>query len=193
MRTAIVVPTYNRPEALAACLEALGRLDPAPDEIVVVDDGGARPAAEVCARFDGRVRCIRQANAGPAAARNAGVRATGADLVALTDDDCAPRPDWLGALVRAQGGVRGRMVGGRVENALSSNVYAAASQALCDYLYVAGGAERGRRGVLHHQQRGLRPRHLRGDRRLRRELSARRRRGPRPRPALAGGGRHAGL
>ena len=140
MRTAVVVPTYNRPEALAACLEALVRLDPAPDDIVVVDDGGARPAAEVCARFGGRVRCLRQANAGPAAARNAGVRATAADLVALTDDDCAPRADWLGALVRAQGGVAGRMVGGRVENALSSNVYAAASQSLCDYLYVAGGA-----------------------------------------------------
>ena len=143
MQTAIVVPTYDRPEALTACLEALGRLEPAPDEIVIVDDGGARPAAEVCARFAGRVRCIRQANAGPAAARNAGVRATGADLVALTDDDCTPRPGWLGALVRAQDGVRGRMVGGRVENALSSNVYAAASQALCDYLYAAGDAEAG--------------------------------------------------
>ena len=143
MRTAIVVPTYNRPEALAACLAALDRLDPAPDEIVVVDDGGVRPAAAVCTRFNGRVRCIRQASAGPAAARNAGVRASTADLVALTDDDCAPRPDWLGALVRAQGGVRGRMAGGRVENALTTNVYAAASQALCDYLYMAGGAVAG--------------------------------------------------
>ena len=60
-------------------------------------------------------------------------------MVALTDDDCAPRPDWLGALAAAQGGENRRMVGGRVLNALPGNVYAAASQALCDYLYVAGG------------------------------------------------------
>ena len=143
MKTAVVVPTHDRPEALAACLDALLRLDPAPGAIVVVDDGGRRPAAEVAARFGDRVRCIRQDNAGPGAARNAGVRAAEGDLVALTDDDCRPRPDWLGALVRAQGGVRGRMVGGRVENALSANVYAASSQALCDYLYAAGGAQAG--------------------------------------------------
>lgn len=143
MKTAIVVPTCDRPEALGACLEALVRLDPAPYAIVVVDDGGRRPAAEVADRFGGRVRCIRQENAGPAAARNAGVRATDAEFLALTDDDCRPRPDWLGALLAAQGGVPGRMVGGRVENALPGNVYAAASQALCDYLYAAGDAGAG--------------------------------------------------
>ena len=72
-KTAVVVPTYDRPEPLARCLAALVRLDPAPDVIVVVDDGGRRPAAPVCARFGDRVRVIRQRNAGPGAARNAGV------------------------------------------------------------------------------------------------------------------------
>lgn len=143
MKTAVVVPTHDRPERLWHCLTALVRLDPAPDGIVVVDDGGRRPAAPICTAFGSRVRCIRQENAGPAAARNLGIRATDAQIVALTDDDCAPRPDWLGALLAVQGGVAGRMVGGRVENALPENVYASASQALCDYLYIASGAAAG--------------------------------------------------
>lgn len=144
MKTAVVVPTYDRPDRLRQCLAALIRLDPAPDAIVVVDDGGRRPAGPVCAEFGSRIRCIRQENSGPATARNLGVRATDAQVVALTDDDCAPRPDWLGALLAAQAGTAGRMVGGRVENALPDNVYASASQTLCDYLYVAGGADAGK-------------------------------------------------
>lgn len=140
MKTAVVVPTYNRPESLKLCLISLMHLDPAPDAIIVVDDGSKWPAAPICAEFGDRVTCIRQTNAGPAAARNAGVRRTQADVVALTDDDCTPRTDWFGILLQAQDGVVGRMVGGRVENALTNNVYAAASQSLCDYLYAAGGS-----------------------------------------------------
>lgn len=144
MKTAVVVPTHDRPERLRDCLGALMRLDPAPDTIIVVDDAGARPAAPVCATFGERVRCLAlKRNGGPAKARNHGVRATDARLIALTDDDCMPRPDWLGMLAAAQGGVAGRMVGGHVRNALPGNVYAAASQSLCDYLYAAGGNDGG--------------------------------------------------
>lgn len=141
MKSAVVVPTYDRPDALKACLTALMRLDPAPDSIVVVDDGGKWFAASVCADFGDRVTCIRQANVGPAAARNAGVRQVQAEVVALTDDDCLPRSDWLGRLLAAHAGVAGRMVGGRVENALADNIYSAASQSLCDYLYAASVGE----------------------------------------------------
>jgi lipopolysaccharide/colanic/teichoic acid biosynthesis glycosyltransferase/GT2 family glycosyltransferase len=41
------------------------------------------------------VRVIRQANAGPAAARNTGVGHALGDLVCFTDADCIPTPDWL--------------------------------------------------------------------------------------------------
>ncbi len=149
--SAVVVPSFNRPDRLRACLEALTRLEGPRPEIVVVDDGSPAPLSEVCAGFGDRVRYLRQPNRGPAAARNAGVGATSAEFVAFTDDDCRPRPDWLLALLRAAnggterspvGGAR-RLVGGRVENALPANVYAAASQSLCDYLYDYFGAGTG--------------------------------------------------
>ena len=141
MKTAVIVPSYNRPDRLRRCLDALARLDPAPDEIVVVDDGSAEPLAPVCADV-ARVRCLRQPNRGPAAARNAGARETDAGFLAFTDDDCRPRPDWLGALLAAHGGERGRLVGGPIRDS-ARGVFAAASQTLSEYLYSAGDAAGG--------------------------------------------------
>ncbi|KAF0675899.1 glycoprotein 3-alpha-L-fucosyltransferase [Profundibacterium mesophilum KAUST100406-0324] len=133
--TAIVIASYNRPEELRTCLEALAGLDGGPVRTIVVDDGSDTPLAGVCAPFDW-AECIRQPNAGPGQARNRGVRAAeGAELICFTDDDCRPRPDWLTRLVAAQGGIEKRLVGGRIENALPRNVYSSASQSLSSYLY----------------------------------------------------------
>lgn len=142
---AVVIPSYGRPDRLADCLAALSRAEGGPYRTVVVDDGSPAPLAPVCAPYPW-VHCLRQDNAGPAAARNAGARAAmadGATFLCLTDDDCRPRPGWVPALYAAWGGDPLRLVGGRVENALTDNVYAAASQSLCDYLYEYFGADRG--------------------------------------------------
>ena len=131
---AIVVPSYGRPAKVRDCVARLRTLDGGPWRIIVVDDGSPEPIAPLLKGSGAEVIC--QANGGPGAARNAGVRAAeGARLILFTDDDCHPRPDWALALVRAQGGARMRLVGGRVENALTEDVYASASQSLCTYLY----------------------------------------------------------
>lgn len=133
---AIIVPSYERPAQLRRCLTALSQLEGGPWPVIVVDDGGNVPAAPVCAEFGDWVRCIRQANAGPGAARNTGAEAaTEAELLCFTDDDCVPRPDWVHRLAAAQGGRSGLLVGGRIDNLLHDNVYSSASQALSSYLY----------------------------------------------------------
>lgn len=142
---AVIIPSHARPDRLADCLAALARAEGGPYRTIVVDDGSPEPLAPVTAAYPW-VRCLRQANAGPAAARNAGARAAvegGAAFLCFTDDDCRPRPGWVPALHAAWGGDPVRLVGGRVENALTANVYAAASQSLCDYLYDYFGADRG--------------------------------------------------
>ena len=139
----VVVPSYNRPERLRDCLEALARLEGPSFEVVVVDDGSTTPLGDVAGAFGPGVRCLRQENRGPAAARNTGARAAAAPFVAMTDDDCRPRPGWLAALMSAHGGHAGRLVGGLVVNGLPDNVYAAASQSLCDFLYDWFGADAG--------------------------------------------------
>src|SRR5271170_7752963 len=98
----IVVPTYNRPRQLAACLAALARLDYPRDRfhVVVVDDGSASPMDTVIAAFRDRldIECHRQANSGPGPARNRGARSAKGRILAFTDDDCAPHSDWLKTL-----------------------------------------------------------------------------------------------
>lgn len=146
----VVVPTYRRPGHLARCLGALARVDYPADrwEVVVADDGSPEPVDVAVAR--GRVpvalTVVRQANAGPAAARNAGAARARGDYLAFTDDDCAPEPGWLRALAARAAAHPGALVGGGVVNALPDNPYSAASELLIAYLhhYYARGTDSGR-------------------------------------------------
>ena len=98
----VVVPTLGRP-SLHALLDRLATaLGPAPAQILLIDDRrcpdsallphGAPPALRA------RVRILRGAGAGPAAARNVGWRASSAPFVAFLDDDVVPDPAWLAQL-----------------------------------------------------------------------------------------------
>ena len=143
-QSAVIIPSYNRPDQLERCLNAVVAQDIEDFEIVVVDDGSPTPLETVCKRFGGKVRCLRQDNAGPATARNVGARSTSASFIAFTDDDCQPRPDWLSKLKSAHASQPDRLVGGAVFNALPEDPFASASQALCDYLYDYFDAAHGR-------------------------------------------------
>jgi GT2 family glycosyltransferase len=111
-RVSVCVATYNRPAKLARLLASLGRLTPPPGgfEVVVVDDGTPPGTgledirAAVQESFPVPLCWLTQPlNTGRAAARNAAWRAARGELVAFTDDDCQPRPDWLVALTEVPG------------------------------------------------------------------------------------------
>ena len=108
----LVVPTRDRPQALVRLLNtALGQGFggprnpgsgwPVPDEVIVVDDGSADPAAVAAVSIRFGARLLRHEHSlGPAAARNRGWLAAGSELIAFLDDDCRC-PDgtgWLEAL-----------------------------------------------------------------------------------------------
>lgn len=134
----VIVPSYGRQQALARCLEGLANqsLPPEQYEVIVVDDGSPQPHSIPPGI---RATLIRQQNRGPAAARNTGAKAARGVWLAFTDDDCVPEPDWLAGLAEAAVHFPDDLLGGRVVNALSGNVYAAASQLLIDYLYEVFG------------------------------------------------------
>lgn len=91
----VVVPAFDRPADLAACLGSLGHEFP----VVVTDDGSADPdAIAAVAREYGAHLISSRTNRGPAAARNAGVAALDSDLVAFADSDSRPTAAALWSL-----------------------------------------------------------------------------------------------
>ncbi len=142
---AVIVPTRDRPQQLSECLTALaGQTYPrARFEVIVVDDGSVEPLDAVIAGFADRlaVRVIRQPRQSAAAARNSGIAATRAAVLAFTDDDCRPAPDWLERLAERFEDGRSRLVGGGVVNALNDNAYSVTSQLIHDLAYAHHAAE----------------------------------------------------
>ncbi len=101
MLVSLIVPTYNRAALLDETLASVVAQTYPHWECIVVDDGSTDETASVAARYAPRVRYLRQANAGPAAARNHGVsEAQGGALMFLDSDDLL-LPDALDHLVGA--------------------------------------------------------------------------------------------
>ena len=84
----VIVPTYNRPDALARTLDALLAMDFPQDlfDIVVVDTGRKELGAEQVADARG-AQYLRQSNVGVAAARNRGAEIAAGELLLFVDDD----------------------------------------------------------------------------------------------------------
>src|SRR5262245_12926949 len=86
----VIVPMYNAERTISATLKSVCRQTHLALDIVVVDDGSTDASAPIVAahtRSDQRIRLLQQKNGGVAAARNRGVAATAADLLAFIDAD----------------------------------------------------------------------------------------------------------
>jgi glycosyltransferase involved in cell wall biosynthesis len=95
----VVIPTYDRRERLARVIEALTLQSAKADafEVIIVDDGSADGTGDWLERqaLPYELRVLRQANQGPAAARNRGVSAARSPLVLFLDDDVVPGPELV--------------------------------------------------------------------------------------------------
>jgi glycosyltransferase involved in cell wall biosynthesis len=95
----VIVPSWRRPVDLARCLRALAAQRLAPFEVIVgarEADGETTAVVEsAAARAAFPIRAVSVAQPGVIAAMSAALTATRGDVVALTDDDAEPRPDWL--------------------------------------------------------------------------------------------------
>jgi glycosyltransferase involved in cell wall biosynthesis len=87
----VIMAAYNAEAHLREALESVVAQDWSPFEVVVVDDGSEDSTGEIIRSFPD-VRCIRQENQGPSAARNAALAAARGDFVAVFDsDDLLPK------------------------------------------------------------------------------------------------------
>jgi GT2 family glycosyltransferase len=94
---AVVLCTRDRPHFLRDAIPAVQAALRTGDEFVVVDSASrASETREVAEALGvGVVRCDEP---GASRARNAGAAATSCEVIAFTDDDCAPAADWLDAV-----------------------------------------------------------------------------------------------
>jgi cellulose synthase/poly-beta-1,6-N-acetylglucosamine synthase-like glycosyltransferase len=93
-----LIPTYRRPNDLARCLDALKRQNRCADEVLIVvrdtdidtwsflNDYNAKPLP---------LKTLTVYVPGVVAALNLGLEAARGEVIAITDDDAAPHPDWL--------------------------------------------------------------------------------------------------
>lgn len=82
-----VIPVYNGQQYIRETIESVLQQTVAVDEIIVVDDGSTDDTADIVHTFGSSVRLIQQANSGPAAARNVGVRESRGAFLTFQDAD----------------------------------------------------------------------------------------------------------
>ncbi len=89
----VIVPAYEAEPTIARTLDSIAVQSESSWEIIVIDDGSGDGTADVVERYaarDDRIRLLRQANAGPSAARNAGIAAARNEWLLFLDAD-----DWV--------------------------------------------------------------------------------------------------
>jgi GT2 family glycosyltransferase len=113
----VLVPSWHRPDSLERCLRALALQREAPCEVIVGlrDDDAetGRRIAALAPSFPVPLRRAATAEHGVIAAMNAALALATGEIVALTDDDAEPRPDWTQRLAACFADARVAGAGGR--------------------------------------------------------------------------------
>ena len=90
----VVIPAFNEEKYLARCLYGLmHQVDPPRVEVIVVDNGSSDSTAVIARSFGAQV--ITEPQLGVGRARRVGFAAARAPIIASTDADCIPSPNWL--------------------------------------------------------------------------------------------------
>ncbi len=83
----VILPVFNGERFLAEAIESVLQQGYRPIEIILVDDGSTDSTPRIAGSFADHVRYYYQPNAGPAAARNLGIRMASGEFIAFIDAD----------------------------------------------------------------------------------------------------------
>lgn len=96
----VILPTFNRANAICEAVESVRNQTRKADEIIVVDDGSTDDTGERLLKFSNDIVVLSQENLGVSAARNAGVRFANCDWLTFLDSDDIWHPNRLAILDR---------------------------------------------------------------------------------------------
>jgi glycosyltransferase involved in cell wall biosynthesis len=97
----VIIPTYNRANYVSRAVDSVLSQTFRDCEIIVVDDGSSDNTRQVLAAYGDRIQYVFQANAGPGAARNLGIRLSRGRYLAFLDSDDMWMPTFLEETVSA--------------------------------------------------------------------------------------------
>lgn len=139
-RAAVIVAVYNGARTLPDCLASLRRLDyPAERlELIVVDNASTDATPRLLAAAGPPFRVCHEARRGPAAARNRGLAAASAEVVAFTDADCTVDPAWLRHLVAPLADPTVGVAGGRILSRRPCNLIESFGERIHDHARAMG-------------------------------------------------------
>jgi glycosyltransferase involved in cell wall biosynthesis len=100
----VCTATWERAPLLRACVESLLEGERTPDELLVVVDTNPSLAHELSRTLPPHVRLLECSESGLSAARNLGIAAASADVLAFVDDDATADRRWLSSLMEAFAG-----------------------------------------------------------------------------------------
>ena len=92
LRVTVLVPTFNRANYIAECLDSLLAQTMPALEIIVIDDGSEDGTAQLLKSYEGRIRYVRKENGGKPTAVNLGLSLAQGELIWIFDDDDVALP-----------------------------------------------------------------------------------------------------
>jgi len=126
LSVSVLIAAYNEHNVIAHTVEAALASTHAPTEVIVVDDGSTDGTPEALAPLvarDGRVRLLRQANAGKAVAMNHALASARGDVLVCLDADTIIAPSAIGWLVHHFADPQVGAVAGNVKVGNSMNLW----------------------------------------------------------------------
>ncbi len=117
MLVSLIVNTYNRMHTLPNALDAIQRLRYSNLEVIVVNGPSTDNTEEYLRKnWAGKLKILSCSEANLSLSRNIGIAVAAGDVVAFTDDDGIPEPNWLDELIQAYENPNIGAVGGFVRN-----------------------------------------------------------------------------
>jgi len=151
-RVSVIVPVRDRRELLGKLLDCLAAQTVTDHEVVIVDDAssdGSKQEAQQRARGGEPITVLDGAGRGAVEARCLGAVTARADVLAFTDSDCQPAPDWLerglAAIAAGADVVQGRTEPTTIVRPLERSIWVTQEDGLyatCNIFYRRGAFDR---------------------------------------------------
>lgn len=114
----VIAPVYNDSTHIGTTIEALLHQTYPSEryEIIVVDNGSTDSTPDLLKKYSDSIVLLEETeNRGSYAARNRGIKKARGEVLAFTDSDCRPFPNWLSAGLNTLRETKASVVGGEVE------------------------------------------------------------------------------